>query len=140
MQSAGSLTELATKIGVPPAALRRTVTKYNEDAIAGVDTLFHCGESAYDLYNGDVTQTNPSPLPLHVGPFYAFRIMLSNLGTNGGVVTDKFARALREEAPRRRCRTSASWTSPWLNAKPPVRAGGIASGSPGFGGLPVRIA
>jgi 3-oxosteroid 1-dehydrogenase len=94
---ADTIPELAEKIGVPPDALVATVQRYNRDAAVGVDTRFHRGENAYDRYYGDITLPNPSLAPLHGGPYYAFRIILSDLGTNGGVVTDEFGRALRED-------------------------------------------
>ncbi|MGN7860901.1 FAD-dependent oxidoreductase [Microbacterium sp. 22303] len=96
-RSASTIAELAREIGVPAEALERTVQGYNKDAVMGTDRLFHRGESAYDRYYGDVTLPNPSLAPLHGGPYYAFRIMLSDLGTNGGVVTDELGRALRED-------------------------------------------
>lgn len=96
-RSAHTITELAREIGVPAEALERTVQRYNEDAAAGADSLFHRGESAYDRYYGDITLATPSLAPLHGGPYYAFRIMLSDLGTNGGVVTDAYGRALRAD-------------------------------------------
>ncbi|MFI5621854.1 FAD-binding protein [Nocardioides sp. NPDC051685] len=95
--SANTLEDLASKIGVPSDALRRTVERYNSDARAGSDTQFHRGENAYDRYYGDITLPNPSLAPLHEGPYYAFRIILSDLGTNGGVVTDEHGRALRPD-------------------------------------------
>jgi predicted oxidoreductase len=94
MHTAPTIDELAQRIGVPEDALRATIQRYNQDAEAGVDTLFHRGESAYDRYYGDITLPRPSLAPLHGGPYYAFRIMLSDLGTNGGIVTDEFGRAL----------------------------------------------
>ncbi|MFC9835501.1 FAD-binding protein [Rhodococcus sp. NPDC127530] len=97
MHSAQSLPELAAKIGVPQDNLEQTVERYNRDAATGVDTQFHRGESSYDHYYGDITLSNPSLAPLHGGPYYAFRISLSDLGTNGGVVTDEFGRALGED-------------------------------------------
>ncbi|MFI5621891.1 FAD-binding protein [Nocardioides sp. NPDC051685] len=97
VQTASTLTELAEKIGVPAGALEKTVERYNTDAEAGTDTQFHRSESAYDRYYGDITLANPSLAPLHGGPYYAFRIILSDLGTNGGVVTDEHGRALRPD-------------------------------------------
>lgn len=94
---AGTIEELAQKIGVPADALASTVERYNTDASTGVDTEFHRGESAYDRYYGDITLPRPSLAPLHGGPYYAFRLILSDLGTNGGVVTDEFSRAQRAD-------------------------------------------
>ena len=96
-RSAATIEQLAAQIGVPEDALVATVARYNAHAAAGVDHDFHRGESAYDRYYGDITLERPSLAPLHGGPYYAFRIILSDLGTNGGVVTDEHARALRDD-------------------------------------------
>jgi 3-oxosteroid 1-dehydrogenase len=40
---------------------------------------------------------NPNLGPLEKGPFEAWRIVIGDLGTKGGVVTDEHARALRED-------------------------------------------
>lgn len=95
---AGSLDGLAAAIGVPPAALARTVDRFNGFARAGIDADFHRGESAYDHYYGDTTnKPNPSLGVLAKGPFYAARMVPADLGTKGGVVTDERARALRAD-------------------------------------------
>ena len=96
-RTARTLDELAAAIGVPAEALRETVDRYNADASTGVDREFHRGESAYDRYYGDITLPRPSLAPLRGGPYYAFKLILSDLGTNGGIVTDEHARALRAD-------------------------------------------
>ncbi|MFG3291290.1 3-oxosteroid 1-dehydrogenase [Streptomyces sp. NPDC048179] len=89
---------LAAAVGVPAAALRTTVDRFNSLAVSGKDTDFKRGDSAYDHY-----YTNPSVLPnsclapLWLPPFYAFRIVPGDLGTKGGLVTDARARVLRAD-------------------------------------------
>lgn len=95
-QMANSIEELAGLIRVPEDELVRTVKRYNELAASGVDADFHRGESAYDRYYADPTLPQPCLAPLHGGPYYAFRVILSDLGTNGGILTDEHARALRK--------------------------------------------
>jgi 3-oxosteroid 1-dehydrogenase len=87
--------ELALKIDVPPAELRRTAERFNALARAGHDDDFNRGDSAYDNYYGDPTLPNPNLHPLGDGPYYAFQIILGDLGTSGGLRTDEFARVLR---------------------------------------------
>ncbi|MEV6345339.1 3-oxosteroid 1-dehydrogenase [Actinoplanes sp. NPDC051851] len=89
---------LAAKIGVPPAALRATVDRFNTLAKAGKDTDFKRGDSAYDAYFADPTNT-PSPClsALSLPPYYAFKIVPGDLGTKGGLVTDARARVLRPD-------------------------------------------
>ncbi|GAA2373138.1 FAD-binding protein [Dactylosporangium salmoneum] len=89
--------ELATAMGVPADRMRHTTERYNTLAAAGRDDDFHRGESVYDRYYSDVTLPVPNLRPLGPGPYYAFKLILSDLGTNGGVVTDEHARALRAD-------------------------------------------
>ena len=95
---AGSIEQLATKIGVDPATLRATVDRFNGFARSGKDGDYHRGDSAYDRYYSDPTvHPNPNLGPLEKAPFDAVELVIGDLGTKGGVVTDGFARALRED-------------------------------------------
>ncbi|MGE2691303.1 FAD-binding protein [Mycolicibacterium pulveris] len=87
--------ELADKIGVPRAQLRETAERFNELARKGHDDDFNRGDSAYDNYYGDPTLPNPNLYPLGKPPYYAFQIILGDLGTSGGLRTDEHARVLR---------------------------------------------
>jgi hypothetical protein len=89
--------ELARAIGVPADALERTARRYDEVAATGHDDDFGRGDSAYDRYYGDETLPNPNLAPLADPPYYAFRIVLGDLGTNGGLLTDEDARVLRAD-------------------------------------------
>ncbi|MGV0815577.1 3-ketosteroid-delta-1-dehydrogenase [Mycolicibacterium boenickei] len=95
---AHSFDELATKMQVPVEDFAATVTRFNENAFAGEDPDFERGRSAYDRYYGDPTVTpNPNLRPLVKGPFYAVKMVLSDLGTCGGLRADENARVLRED-------------------------------------------
>ncbi|BDX31065.1 3-ketosteroid-delta-1-dehydrogenase [Mycobacterium antarcticum] len=89
--------ELAAQIGVPADNLRGTAERFNELARKGHDDDFNRGDSAYDNYYGDPTLPNPNLRPLGKGPYYAFQIILGDLGTSGGLRTDEFARVLRDD-------------------------------------------
>ncbi|HXS86341.1 MAG TPA: 3-ketosteroid-delta-1-dehydrogenase [Mycobacterium sp.] len=92
------LTELAEQIGVPRSQFTATMTRFNEMSRAGHDADFHRGASAYDRYYGDPTITpNPNLRALDRGPFYAVQMVLSDLGTCGGLRADDRARVLRED-------------------------------------------
>ncbi|MBE9373293.1 FAD-binding protein [Saccharopolyspora sp. HNM0983] len=114
LRRADSLDELATLIGVPPDALRATVEKFNSDAEVGVDTRFHRGETPWDQIfhhvvpfpfrpemNCPASPTpdfpNPLLLPLDSPPFYVAEIVLSDIGTKGGLKIDERARVLRAD-------------------------------------------
>lgn len=95
---AGDLSELARRMGVPESAFVDTIERFNGMAHAGQDSDFARGRSAYDRYYGDLTVTpNPNLRPLNRGPFYAVQMVLSDLGTCGGLRADDRARVLRED-------------------------------------------
>jgi 3-oxosteroid 1-dehydrogenase len=94
---ADNFVNLARQIGVPQGQFAETIRRFNEAAATGIDSDFHRGESAYDRYYGDPTITpNPNLRPLLKGPFYAVKMVLSDLGTCGGLRADGRARVLRE--------------------------------------------
>jgi succinate dehydrogenase/fumarate reductase flavoprotein subunit len=95
VKEGNSFEQLAEKIGVPPAQLRTTAHRFNELAHKGHDDDFNRGDSKYDNYYGDPTLPNPNLHPLGKPPYYAFQIILGDLGTSGGLRTDEFARVLR---------------------------------------------
>ncbi|WP_258236840.1 FAD-binding protein [Nocardioides campestrisoli] len=98
MVKADSIDELARKLKIDPARLGSTVERFNGFARSGVDGDFGRGNSAYDRYYGDPTvRPNPCLGPLEKGPFTAFKVVIGDLGTKGGVVTDTEGRALRED-------------------------------------------
>src|SRR5699024_8174346 len=87
---AGSWRELAAKTGLPSDELARTAQRFAQLAKAGTDEDFHRGESAYDRYYGDPTvKPNPNLRPLNERRLYAVRVVLSDLGTCGGLAADK---------------------------------------------------
>lgn len=95
---AWTLDALATAIGVPAAALRTTVSRFNGLAQNGKDTDFHRGDSVYDHYYTDpAILPNSCLAPLWLAPYYAFKIVPGDLGTKGGMRTDARARVLRSD-------------------------------------------
>lgn len=98
MLKGATLADIARAMGVDPPRLQATVDRFNRFARSGVDGDFGRGNSAYDRYYGDPTvHPNPNLGPLERGPFSAVRVVIGDLGTKGGVVTDADARALRED-------------------------------------------
>jgi len=90
-----SPTELATAMGIPERDFAQTLAKFNRMAAAGIDSDFNRGGSAYDRYYGDPTVTpNPNLRPLVGKPLYAVEVVLSDLGTCGGIKADARGRAL----------------------------------------------
>jgi 3-oxosteroid 1-dehydrogenase len=97
VKAATSWEDLAVQIGVPARALRNTAARFNEMAAHGHDDDFHRGDSVYDNYYGDPSLPNPNLHPLGKPPYYAFRVILGDLGTSGGLRTDEHARVLRAD-------------------------------------------
>jgi 3-oxosteroid 1-dehydrogenase len=95
---APTVAELARKIGVDASNLDNTIERFNQFALAGVDADFGRGDSAYDNYYGDPrVKPNPNLAPLNKPPFYAVTMWPGDLGTKGGLVTDEWARVLRDD-------------------------------------------
>ncbi|MFE3543136.1 FAD-binding protein [Nocardia sp. NPDC059177] len=97
VKAAGSWDELAAQIDVPADALQATAQRFDDLARAGHDDDFARGDSVYDNYYGDPTLPNPNLTPLSGPPYYAFRVILGDLGTSGGIATDEHARTLRAD-------------------------------------------
>jgi glycine/D-amino acid oxidase-like deaminating enzyme len=97
VKTAPSLAELAHQIGVPTAQMQRTAARFNDLARRGHDDDFCRGDIVYDNYYGDPTLPNPNLHPLGEPPYYAFQIILGDLGTSGGLRTDENARVLRAD-------------------------------------------
>ncbi|MEV0227813.1 FAD-binding protein, partial [Streptomyces sp. NPDC050704] len=95
---AWTLDALAGQIGVPAAALRATVNRFNALARQGTDGDFDRGASGYDHYYSDpAILPNSCLAPLWLAPYYALKIVPGDLGTKGGLVTDARARVLRPD-------------------------------------------
>ncbi|MGO1384313.1 MAG: FAD-binding protein [Arachnia sp.] len=93
---ASSIHELSAQLGMP--GLTSGVARFNTLAAQGKDDDFNRGDSAYDRYYGDPTNTpNPNLRPLTQGPFYAVQVVPGDLGTCGGIMADASARAQRED-------------------------------------------
>lgn len=98
--TADTANELARKIGLPEAQFTSSFKRFNQFAAAGKDEDFQRGDTAYDRYYGDPTVApNPNLRPLE-GKLYAVKVVLSDLGTCGGLTTDEYGRVLRaDESP-----------------------------------------
>ncbi len=87
---APTIEELAAKLGIPPAALRQTVDRYNRGVAAGRDTEF--GRAAIAGSSGKlVTIDKP--------PFYCYISKSFLPATYGGIVVDERMRVLNRQGP-----------------------------------------
>jgi len=98
LRSGKTIEELARQIGVDPSTLAKEVATYNEGARQGEDRQFGRGTSGFNRYLGDAGhKPNPNVAPVEQGPFYALRIVMGDLGTFPGLVTDTQARVLDDQ-------------------------------------------
>jgi 3-oxosteroid 1-dehydrogenase len=98
MIKAGSIAELAAKCGIDAAGLQETITRFNGFCETGVDSDYGRGSRAFDRCHGDPTiKPNPNLGPIEQAPFYAVRMYPGDVGTAGGLVTDEYARVLKED-------------------------------------------
>ncbi len=95
LKRAATLEGLAAVIGVDPGTLRTTVDDFNRDVAGGEDSAFGRGSKAYNRYQGDAQVTpNPCLAPIETGPFYAIRLVVGDIGTFAGLVTDRYTRVI----------------------------------------------
>ena len=105
---ADTLAELAETLGA--SALLETAKRWNQLCESGVDEDFGRGApdsyerqslAVFQGYPGVVTDghdgPNPSLRALGEGPYYAARVVLSDLGTKGGLVCDESGRVTRPD-------------------------------------------
>lgn len=93
-----TLDALAAKAGIDAKAFTETVKQFNATAPLGHDAAFGKGSKAYNRYQGDALHgPNPCVAPIENGPFYAIKMVIGDLGTYAGIVTDENARALDAE-------------------------------------------
>lgn len=86
--------ELAEAMGVDADDFAQTMARFNQLGRLGVDHDFGRGDNAYDRYYGDPNvEPNPNMRPLD-GKLYAAKVVVSDLGTCGGLVADEKARVL----------------------------------------------
>ena len=93
-----TLQALAARTGIDARGLADTVAQFNAAAAEGRDPAFGKGSRAYNRYQGDALHgPNPCVAPLADAPFYAIKMVIGDLGTYAGIVTDANARALDAE-------------------------------------------
>ncbi len=95
LKSGATVAELAGKLGIEPATLEATIAKFNASAKSGDDPEFGKGSKAYNRYQGDAAlKPNPCVAPLEQGPYYAIKLVIGDIGTFAGLVTDENTQVL----------------------------------------------
>lgn len=96
-----TIEELAAKIGVDAEGLRATLQQFNRDAIAGEDTKFGRGSTAYNHFRGDMDhKPNPNLAPIDKAPYYAVKVRMGDLGTFAGIDVDDHHAVIRADGSR----------------------------------------
>ena len=94
---AETLEALAQQIGVDADGLKRSAARMTEFAATGKDLDFDRGGNSFDRYYGDPRLKNPNLGPIAKGPFYAMKLFPGDIGTKGGLLTDREARVLNDQ-------------------------------------------
>ncbi len=95
LKRGATVAELAARIGIAPAVLEATVAEFNAAARRGDDPAFGKGSKAYNRYQGDAhVMPNPCLAPLESRPYYAIKLVVGDIGTFAGLVTDESTRVL----------------------------------------------
>jgi succinate dehydrogenase/fumarate reductase flavoprotein subunit len=100
LQRGTTLAELANNCGISVLGLERTVQRYNQMALTGVDQDFAKGQTPYNRIQGDSVEaqrqglSNPCMAPLTRGPFYAVQVVVGSLGTFAGLRVNNQAQVL----------------------------------------------
>ncbi|MDX2381357.1 MAG: FAD-dependent oxidoreductase [Acidimicrobiia bacterium] len=85
IESAPTLRELASRLGIDGEQLERTVERWNAQAAELDDSDWDRGKSVNDTHWGDGTRTASATIgPLETPPYYAVEVHPGALGTKGG--------------------------------------------------------
>ncbi|MGL4564892.1 MAG: FAD-binding protein, partial [Halioglobus sp.] len=93
-----TISALAADCGMDAARLQASVERFNGFVRQGRDEDFGRGDHVYDRWLGDSLEpASPTLGAIEKGPFYAIQVYPGDVSTYGGVVTDEYARVLRED-------------------------------------------
>ncbi|MFJ4620703.1 FAD-dependent oxidoreductase [Streptomyces sp. NPDC088812] len=119
-----SVEDLAARIGVPAAGLRRTLDEFNADAALGRDLRFHRGSNWFHHFKGDMEhKPNPNLAPIDRAPYYAVQIQMGDLGTYAGLAVNDRSEVV----------DSAGAAVPGLYAVGTAAVSVFGGGYPGYG-------
>jgi len=94
---ADTVDELAAACRLPADTLHQTILEFNENALAGIDPLYHRGESPWDRAWGDESNhPNPSLGTVAQAPFYALKVTSGAFSTKGGLKLNDHGQVIAE--------------------------------------------
>jgi len=98
IQRSDTVWGLALACGIDADSLERTILAFNGPAQLGEDPEFGRGSDAYQRFNGAPGHApNPCVAPLATPPFYAVRVVPSEIGTFAGIATNARAQVVDRE-------------------------------------------
>jgi 3-oxosteroid 1-dehydrogenase len=90
-----TLTELAQQCGIDPGGLEAEIARFNDNAIAKVDPIFHRGENRWSQLESDPTAESPCLGTIAKPPYYAVRLFAATIGiATAGIVGDPQGRVM----------------------------------------------
>ncbi len=97
-----TLEGLAEQLGLPVDAVTATVERFNGYALSGKDEDFGRGETPWDrvvagVFGPHTDGPNKCLGVMDAAPYYAVQVVVTDIGTKGGVRTDRHARVLRAD-------------------------------------------
>ena len=97
-----TLDGLAEQLGLPVDAVTATVERFNGYALSGKDEDFGRGETPWDrvvagVFGPHTDGPNKCLGVVDAAPYYAVQVVVTDIGTKGGVRTDGHARVLRAD-------------------------------------------
>lgn len=98
LRSGSSIDALAAACEIDAARLRETIERFNGFARQRRDEDFQRGDHVYSRWLGDaLDDASPTLGTIEKGPFYAIQVYPGDVSTFGGILTDEYARALRDD-------------------------------------------
>ncbi|MGH6627359.1 MAG: FAD-dependent oxidoreductase [Burkholderiaceae bacterium] len=92
-----TLQGLVRRIGIDAKGLAASAARMNDFARTGKDLDFDRGGNMFDRYYGDDSVgPNPNLAPVAKAPFYAMKLYPGDIGTKGGLLTNRDAQVLDE--------------------------------------------
>lgn len=92
-----TLDGLARQTGIHPSGLSASAARMGAFSRTGKDLEFDRGGNVYDrYYSDDSVAPNPNLAPIAKGPFYAMKLYPGDIGTKGGLLTNRDAQVLSE--------------------------------------------
>ncbi|MFT4150668.1 MAG: FAD-dependent oxidoreductase [Paracoccaceae bacterium] len=95
VKRADTVEGLAAQLGLPPAALRASIKRWNAMCAAGRDSDFHRGESGWEDYKAHGPENRLKPIDR--APYIGMSLNRSILGTKGGARTNAGGQVLRPD-------------------------------------------